>query len=288
MAVLGASGPAAIVLGGGLALSSTAVAMQARPRRTPAMPPCVMARLAAACHLPRLSIGKRLRPWPNPQPVAARALISTLRHRLQFCGAGRAHDPELVESSIVASHAVQALPMMRTAHTGVRRCLPAASCPRQLKRGRGRAQVLQDRSETGSRHGRATFAVLLFQVALRPARPAARVCRSCACHGPRAAGVQLRSLMPPVLFLSRMGALAGPARAPRHTLITCIRWALGGTFSCIFCPRAHRGGPARVGPHPPHPLGAPWTAPAARAARGGPSPNPGPARARRTWRSWCC
>jgi len=42
MAVLGASGPAAIVLGGGLALSSTAVAMQARPRRPPAMPPCVM------------------------------------------------------------------------------------------------------------------------------------------------------------------------------------------------------------------------------------------------------
>ena len=34
MAVLGASGPAAIVLGGGLALSSTAVAMQARPLRT--------------------------------------------------------------------------------------------------------------------------------------------------------------------------------------------------------------------------------------------------------------
>ena len=30
MAVLGASGPASIVLGGGLALSSTAVAMQAR------------------------------------------------------------------------------------------------------------------------------------------------------------------------------------------------------------------------------------------------------------------
>ena len=35
MAVLGASGPAAIVLGGGLALSSTAVAMQARPLRAP-------------------------------------------------------------------------------------------------------------------------------------------------------------------------------------------------------------------------------------------------------------
>ena len=34
MAVLGASGPAAIVLGGGLALSSTAVAMQARSPRT--------------------------------------------------------------------------------------------------------------------------------------------------------------------------------------------------------------------------------------------------------------
>lgn len=32
MAVLGASGPAAIVLGGGLALSSTAVAMQVRMR----------------------------------------------------------------------------------------------------------------------------------------------------------------------------------------------------------------------------------------------------------------
>ena len=35
MAVLGASGPAAIVLGGGLALSSTAVAMQARSPRAP-------------------------------------------------------------------------------------------------------------------------------------------------------------------------------------------------------------------------------------------------------------
>lgn len=35
MAVLGASGPASIVLGGGLALSSTAVAMQARSMRTP-------------------------------------------------------------------------------------------------------------------------------------------------------------------------------------------------------------------------------------------------------------
>ncbi len=197
----------------------------------------------------------------------------------------------------------------------------------RLKRGRGRAQVLQDRSETGSRHGRATFAVLLFQVTTGPARPGARECHCSGCR--RALGGRRAAVSPDsssaAVHQSGSSGLGRRARrgAPRLHACLCARGGLRaqsphGRVHSSRC-RAPSGlmsrGPAAA---PPRLLGSrrsfrlhllPARAPGQAGAHGaaptapaGPHLGPhlphaqraeGPTltlcrRARRTWRSWCC